>query len=627
MSELSNFLVKAASGIVTPTQVTITASEAFTQNDPVFIDWKTGDNVNLNLAPIAAALASGPSGAVLATDFPAATFRFGASAVGADGSLLVLAGASNFVSNITTSMIMAYKFNAKGALLSKTSILPLIADKAAGGLTAITLSNGNFAVAYAYGVSTTPTQNNWVILSPALKVLYTGSIGGVYGLGPSLHMQPTTNGGFLNLTAQGVTFVSAAGVMTPIYRFDGNSYFATQTELNSNGQVQESSASSGLVNYQPVPLSGGGYGYFIASTTNGLLHVQVNADGTARGAAINLNSVAGTLPEVQVARSSTGNILWIVTTGNNAQYGVISDSGAIVKASAALPVWTANYALGCIPDVNGNFLITAGASDSYKMLYLTSTGATLAGSATTIYANSGSLGAFFNMSKLTTGTVVVFGVQYDFYSAFISLTGAVTVTPIWKSTVGASFSKSATMIANDTVYGFYTAGATLPEMVVFSVSNTGSVNITPTFLAVAIVGSELLRVILDPSGKWFYICTGNLVITFDITTLTMIQSYTASLTYSHVRFFGNGLLYSNVASAYGRESTVSCGYLKLRPTVLLGVAANTVAAGEALVVNTKGMFTVSPAWKYAAQLFDQSANTPPGNAGYINNSVISLKGF
>jgi hypothetical protein len=613
------------------TQLTLTANVPFELNDLVFVDWKTGETVNLNSVPVSSAFTSGPASQVLASDFPTATARYGTSAVGADGSLLVLAGASTYVNSTTNALVMAYKFSPKGVLLYKMVIAPIKNDTSAGGLSAVALSNGNFAIGWTSGASTTPTLHNWAILSPSLKVLYSGQSQTLYGIGYSLHMQPTNNGGFLDLTMLGIKYVSATGVATTIYAADdSNNFFAMQSEINSNGMTFDDGACASLSNYKPVSLSGGGFGYFLGSTKYGLLYVQVNADGTPRGAVVNVTSIAGANPTIQVSRSSTGNILWLLSTGNNCSYGVISDAGAVIKAAAPVTIWTANYAIGAVSDANGNFLITAGASDSYKMQYVTSAGLSLAGAATSIYPNSGTLGAYFNLSKLSTGTVIVFNVLYDYYSAFISLTGAVTVTSIWKSSTGNSGAQAATMILNDTVYGMCTVGSTSPELTAFSISNTGAVTITPTFLSAQVILNSGFRVLSDVTGKYLHVCAGAVVVTYDIATLTMIQSFatSANLAACHVRYFGGGLLYGGIDdNGYGRAGPIACGYLKLQPTVLLGVAANSAAKGDLVTVNTKGIFPVSAAWKYSAQLFDQSSNTPPGNSGSINSNMINLKGF
>ncbi|WFS02768.1 hypothetical protein [Rhizobium tumorigenes] len=68
-------------------------------------------------------------------------------------------------------------------------------------------------------------------------------------------------------------------------------------------------------------------------------------------------------------------------------------------------------------------------------------------------------------------------------------------------------------------------------------------------------------------------------------------------------------------------------FIKNKATVLLGVAAAACVAGGQLVVNTQGIYNCSPSWATTVATFDHSSNSPPGNKGWVDNGLISLKGL
>lgn len=629
-----------------PSQLTLTAPEAFTKGDPVFMDWKTGILNNLNDTVASAALASGPA----ITNYTAPEYGFqggghGNALILPDGSMVVLVITSS--GNTGSAAVSLHKYSAKGVLINKG----VVANYGSAGSDCTNpilalLKNGNIGVCFngAAPVST------WAIMSPNLQRIATGNTSGA---GATMHIQATNNGGFLLLSSIGLDFVSATGSVTNIITVSGDATaFASQDELTCNQLVNDNAGSPTRIDYRPANISNGGFGYFIAGTT-ALNYVQVNADGTRRVNPIVLTPLTTASTQIKFAVSSTGSIAWAITPSTtNGFFGVISDAGLVLRAATSA-VSTAAQTLRLIADAAGGFLMFyQGAGTAWFCRYLTANGADVAGFPKAAVVGTTQDTSQANVYKLSTGTVLICSFMtspYVYQYVFISLAGVITIGTVYDSgATGYGSQAMAALVVNDTVYGVAHSGNSAvsngrPELVVFSIDKTGTAVVSSAFLGLGtasnggFITTQPMRLLLDKSGTQLYAIglaypSGGTIVTLDLVSLTALQMLSVpnyGLANGRIRSIGKGLMFLGTAySNFGLVTPPIFGmYVKPKSTVLIGVTAADADKGDPLVIETKGLFSLSEAWAKTAQLFDQSTNVPPGNAGSMNSGLINLKGF
>lgn len=650
------------------TQVRAVAPERFDAGELVFMDWKTGDLKNLSGVPAAAALGAGPQALPLNyVDFPTSAMGSGRAVANGivldDGSLVIFAGMTSVNGSPQYTMMTAFKYSVKGVLLGKTQMLPFKSDSY-GGITKVAcaiLSNGNIAASCTAG-----GVNSWWIFSPSLQIIANGNFtGGTSGFGAQ-HLQPTSNGGFVAFCSGGIDTVSAAGVLTNVVSI-AQGYLAWQDELNCNmlnADVPQSAMTMGVGprNYAPAKISNGGFGY-IYWIANTICYAQINSDGTKRAEPLLLSALSGTVSSYfKFAMSSGGNICYAATGVTAAGvYGVVSEAGVILKAntpldnaSRACPVFVVSDSAGGFSIVV-NSSIDSGAGNTYLKI-ITATG-----------ADSGAVKLLGPSAydrtivlKLSTGTVVIWGNAqgaYLYQYAFVTPAGVAKIGTLVNFGGGNSVQVGAALVKDDKVYGAATTGAStgtgIPEVIAFSISNAGNISSQQYFLGItaagATSGSVGMRVVLDYTGRYMHAIYSNngysAIVGVELSTLYMVSSFipgysyltnkTISLMTCSFRSFGQSFVAvdSDRSFPYGDVNTGNAYTMNMAmaikpsPTVLLGTCIGAVEKGDTLTYGTKGVFAVSSAWKQTVVTFDQSANTPPGNAGSLNNGIINLKGL
>lgn len=624
----------SSGGGSTPTQVTLTASDVFAKNDPVFVDWKTGEVINMANSLNMGVLTAGPA----LTAFPMepvtnAGATYATNARAADGSVYIFsATVGGYTANTLSKFLVVNKYSDQGVLLGKVVVQPLPSSSTVGGsfLTCAVLSNGNVAVTYATGADTAPAVKAWAILSPTLQILYSGTSTS-YPNFHAYHLQPTANGGFLSCHQSGIDFVSATGVLTELVNIpasgNGVMVFGAQDELNDNGIKSDSGACPDAKNRKPIAISGGGFGYVYANGTSAY-YAQVNADGTLRGSVSLIYSFPnGTGPtDIRVAVSTNGNIMWtIYGDGGTTGFGIVSDSGVIIKAGATITNFS-RVSLKLLADANGNFTLFTYSGTAWYLRYMSQTGLDLFGSPILLMTTASNVA---KVAKLSSGTVLAFGVTNTVFVMFVTLAGVVKTRSIPLNT-SQSGPGLGLVVTNDNVYGVCGAGAGgSADLAAFSVNTAGQLLVSAPLMGVALTPAAM-RVLLNSAGTHLLAivpdaATGNLVVTYELATLRLVQSY--SVTYNiiptHILGVGKGLL----CSAYAASTAAHSVLIKPNSTVLVGVAAEGADKGDPLPVNTQGVFALSPKWARVAETFNHSTNSPPGNAGALSNGLISLKGF
>lgn len=598
-----------ASSGATSTQVVIACTDAFNQNDAVFLDYQSNTINNLTGQVVANALTAGPAGIGFSTGQAGITSASGNIVELTDGTFVVAA-----VSNASTNtyMMTATRYDAQGNILARNILeSATAANTAIGSVNLTVLSNGNIAVTYLHNSST----GKWKILSQTMQVLFAGM-----ATGPSIYyVQELINGRFFLINSSGIDTVSATGVMTNIAITSvGQQGVAIQAELNDDQEKQYNSRNITLENYAPIRISAGGYGLIIGSST-GVSYVQLNADGTQRGSTSVLATYGSQgVTSVTAALSSTGNICWAVSlTSNVGSYGVVADNGSIVKASTALTsVLTGGGKVKILPDAVGDFVILGtDTTPQWNILYITSAGVPKATFPKVLTSTTGN--GDEKVVKLSTGIVFInCPTIYNFKSILILTDGTISEQQAtWLFGSGNSGGKVATFVYNDTVYGACTTGAGGNcDFAVFTISNAGVVDASAQFTGVTLPITSPIAIMLDTSQNYFNVAGSGIIATFGMDKRA-IQTYGAGTSGAKYKAKKHSIW------MHGQANTVT--NYKIKSTVLLGVAASAAAAGGLLVVNTKGIF---PTTFKANKAFTHAANNPPGNAGWISNGIISLTG-
>lgn len=638
----------ASSSAAAGTQLTVNASDVFKANDPVFMDWKTGEFINQNVVPSVAALASGPSMSSFTLEEVASVgsgvLVGSAAAVTADGTLFLLASTAIVINSTYRATVILTKLSSKGALLAKINVMPTAPNMTAYYVDGLIteLSNGNILVTCSLN-----TIGNWAIYSPDLQLIGSGTGS------PVKHIQPTDNGGALLLSGLGIELMAATGARTALVSAAITS-LAMSDEVNDNGSL----TSQGKNPYAPFGISAGGFGYLYL-TADALYFARFNSNGTLRGAPLTVNpTISGMGATHYAVSSANGNIMWAMSAAGNpgggGLYGIVSDTGLSVVSPTAITNHSQSYGtFRLISDASGNFLLftfnyDSGLNDWY-VNYMQPNGAAAFGGARKIGKGGNTINTSITISnvsvfKLSTGTVLIFGgtqTEYSFRYVFIDLTGNVTYAVLNNFGYGNSGVYLAGLVIDDKVYGVCSTLSD-PQMLSFSISNTGQLSKTPLTIGTGTGNLSLVRVVLDASKKCFHalqsLATGattTVVVSIDLTT-KMIQSFQVSqfLLASRIVTFSKGLLCTNtninaVAPLTQPTSgpTLTALFVKPRSTILIGVAGTDADPNDPLLINTKGTFSTSSAWRAVSQAFDHSANSPQGNAGAINSGLITLKGL
>lgn len=630
------------------TQISVTATDRFELNDPVFVDWRTGAIVNQNAMIAAPALNAGPALATFsATEFPATGTTCSNSVVLPDGSLVVLVGMVNTSTNLAALSI--HKYSAKGVLLTKTVVEQAVSGNSSycpSYLSLAMLSNGNIVACYTTAAS---VIGNWAIFNQNLQLQYNGKIPSEGQASHTLYLQPLINGGFIALHNRGIYSVSAAGVPANVLALNLYSISsAYQDELANNALTQDTHQSSTLINLQPAKLADGGYG-FILPTMTGITYCKVKPDGTLGTSNILANWGSQSLGAAKFAVLTGGDIAWAVTTqATMGFWGIVSPEGMVIKASTQLGAATlSNFQL--MPDASNRAVIMYYDSSATQLRYFTATGTDVATfpRAAGITWLGGGFGSAF---KLSTGTLLIGGSTasggYIYNYVFVRLDGTLKTGELAGFKQGYNSLSLGGMVVNDTVYGMAIAGndnsISMPDQIVFSFSSAGVLSTNAQFVGAQLFVKGYVRLQLDITGKFMHAITGigrdastaTMISTIELSTLSLRQTYQVSYNLQAVRIrsYAQGLLFldttaGNTSNFAAASQPLFGVFVKARATTLLGVAAAPAEPGEQLPVNTKGVYAASSSWRLAAQSFDQSANNPPGNAGFLNNGVINLKGL
>ncbi|WFS02769.1 hypothetical protein [Rhizobium tumorigenes] len=485
------------------TQVVVKAADAFAVNDPVFMDWNTGAINNLNKITAATALTAVPATTYFtASDQAASVSSTNSSVVLSDGSVVQFM-ASNDSTGGPVYALWARKFSSKGVLLGKYYLGALNVSVMCSAL----LTNGNVVLIAGNGSST----GNFFIFNPSLRLIATASANAI-----PKHVQPTNNGGFIISHNAGLSFVSATGAMTSLGAWTASAP-AISDEINGDGRLSDVGNCSGLTNYAPLPLSGGGFGYVLYNVS-GVYYAPINADGTPIVAPVTLQAWSSQVAsQVNVAISpTTGNIMWAANlSGVTGYYGITARNGNVVLASTSLApiaaIASAQGLISLVSDANGNFVLVGSASGNWTILLISSAGVPLSTFPKVLGTfAAGTTGG--RLLKLSTGTVFIFSGALSTYSynySFISLAGAFSVSSALLYGIAPGSGQTfATLILNDTVFGVVTGGtSTIADAAIFSIANDGSINSSPCYFgfSVGVTANASLRINYDASQQQLYV--------------------------------------------------------------------------------------------------------------------------
>ncbi|MCA0214697.1 MAG: hypothetical protein LCH79_16155 [Proteobacteria bacterium] len=606
-------------------EVTVTADEQFVPQDLVFLDTKQFVTCNLNGMISSAALTAGPATALFATDQASPDACSGLRLDMPDGDFVVFA-ASN---DATNYKLIASRYSSAGGLLAR-NVIEGVQAATMGNICATVLSNGNIALGYRKG-----STGYWRLLGPTLTVLAGASVGSnVY------YLQETNNGGFLMVATDTISFVSATGSVTSNAISIESLSLAMQDELNDDQRKLYNTRCYSRTNYAPLAISDGGW-MFVYQNPTGVQLLRFNSDGTVRGVVVTLWTYGSqTVGELRVARSGDvgGPICWVASLVSNAgSYGVVGDDGSIVKAQATLSaVASAGGArFKLLADTDGDFVIVG--SDTtpgpWNILYTSSVGVAKATYPKQLTTNTNNRPA--KLLRLSTGLALVCvpGAGYEFKLAWIQNGGGSnTVSSILNFNGGDSGVLSACMVVDDVVYGGCTAGVGgSADLALFTISNAGVVDTAPCFSGTSLsVSATDLSIGIEPSLNIIHVIGNGQINSFRLDK-TFVQTYLNAVTLGNAKFkFIKGGYFchdSATGGAAGPGSATGTAVLvvKLRPTILLGVSNDTASVGQPLMIKTKGVHATT--YGSTAKSFDQSANDPPGQKGWINSRVVALGGF
>jgi hypothetical protein len=628
--------------------VTVTGTDAFAKGDLVFLDYSLGTVVNRNNAAIPDILTAGSSGLIVQHPVQAGSnSSANAAVVLPDGSQAIFTISYN--NNDLYTRLTSHLYDAVGNLVvTKNRILG-------------SASSPNDFPIMAVHCPASPNRI-WVMTKSA------GTTVSAYMMDEKLNLQltvvveansmphafaPCTDGGVLTSTANGVYKISTTGTITT----HSSTVTSGSLSLWTNGGDCAKQINTGFSQqYYPFlgpigffSISTAGWGLFRLGST-AITYLRFNADGTLRGTTTVASGLT-TASKLDYAVGASGNIFWMVGSSTGTTWGIISDSGTVVKAAtlkASSDPFTSLYPFhtNVIPDVNGDFFFTWSSSSGtvLNMDYVGGTTGTSKGSypqtTTTIATNFGGNKLF----RLSTGIIHFWNTgtpNVSTYSmAFISNAGAAPVLngqPILpNSDLSAMLTFSATVF-NDELYCFQPNAATAPSdpaCYLFKVLNTGKVG-SINHVAGNVSTYQVMPV-LTVDATEIRAHAGASVWRFKTSDLTLLNQYEIGGLWTSsgncnlkLSKFGDVVYEVNcvIGGAYSTIGSTPWNiYLRANPkrTVLLGVAASSSLAGSPVLVQTRGLAVTNV--KGAAS-FNQLSNVPSGNKGTLSGTVIALEGI
>lgn len=635
------------------------ANDGFVVGDLIFSDVLNSSYINLNGCIPALALATGAGSQVLYQ--PAATTTNSTTATGArlkldDGSGYIVAmAANNAVAGLWA--VEVRRFDTQGKVIAdivlelRTGIGSSVVAPTNFCLTQ--LANGMLVLSDT-GTDGAGSGSALWVMSPLLNVLYS-----TFTAAPINWLQELPNSKLAAFTTVSVIIIDCATTgfttTTPITGL-GDITYQTGAAAYDHAADYNRRGANGNAALAPISISSGGFGVICRLGTSGpnwvYNYARINSDGTVRGSTVQLasfiNHAVGTVTWARAPQS--GNICWAERTtgsGDLGYYGVVSDSGTILKASTQLPAGMATIQqdINITVDSGGSFLISTLDYTSWvcKGLYVDAAGVTKSGWPKTLYSVAGAGGDFVAFYTLSTMIVVLYSATVSNTNARVAyntilLDGTVGTSksfgPIQSATSGNATPYSAAAVKNDKIYGVATSKSSggAPAWGLFSIDSTGVCLASGTSVSTAAMGSDVAarpRVVFEPNGQNFLaILTGYLV----VCSLTLEQRSSVQnslLQGSFTRYFIDAYALHGF-QCYGPTASSSpgaggCAFsIKYKPTTLVGVCSTAGAAGAQFSGKTKGVYNTT---FVGSQTFDQSAASPPGNVGSVNSGLVILKGL
>lgn len=658
---MGRFLNSANFGTLTPnasgssSMVTLTGRDAFARGDIVFIDVASGAAVNMNTTAATNAAAAGFSATTQPAFNPFGTrASCSASVQLADGSYVIFSMAVNSTTD-TNQRILVHKYN-KNGVLSPGCPRAFVVSVGAGSqymLMATLLTSGNIALAYS--VTTVGTV---IIFTPNGDFIASN---GTSAISQLYAIQATSDGGLLAVGDRGVMKISSTGaVTTPVTWTTGISQADNLTAGNvANARYVNnwSVMGSGIEDLRFFSISSGGWGILVSiNNIVQLNYVQFNADGSLRA-----NTAVATgytnLASPRFAVGASGNIGYIFLASTGTTWGIISDSGTVVKAPTLIAS-SDTQASGIsghkiISDSSGDFLYTWTQSTGTSLgsdYVAAATGTTKSGN----FPRGVPLGATGDskegglLFKLSTG--VGYFAQSNattlMYS-FFNNTGTSVVAEKPFFTVSSSntlvrlINGISAVVFNDNLYFAVVGSPSLTgdvNLLVGRISNTGVMTLAQ---CVDIMSTNSRPLIMVEANEITVLSGQNIkrLRTSDLSQIgpaSLISNWNGygiggtgiPLNVTRMTKYGKNLVltYSlGGASSFAQSSNYIEPFVQIKPedTRLIGVALADSVAGGKVEVQTKGSANCTWSWSGS---FDQTAATPPGNKGSVNQQVIHLAG-
>lgn len=628
--------------------ITLTGRDAFNKGDLVYVDYKSGNVVNLSGTPLSLAVTAGP-----AADF---TAHASANGTAASSSAAVTFANGDYATVVNTwssttdtnQRLTISRYSNGGALQQSKTVIVGGSNPAGQGLVACPLQDG---IGFTIAVRSTTTLvvyifdrnlNNYVVATIAANIA-------VYAIAS------TSDGGALVYTDTGIWKVSGTGGVTQPVSF---SLFgpAENMTIGSISTRRTATDWSGQVPLQDdtgfFSISSSGLGS-IAATSTGASYYQFNSDGSVRGTATVLVSGITNALALKFARGTSGNIFWILNHLGGSTWGIISDSGTVVKASALIAssdVWNGtNYAgyIKCVTDANGDFFFTwssaSGATLNTNWVGAT-TGTPKSGFPRTDVMPGGTSGGV-KTASLSTGVVLLLPTTTSLYFStfsFFNLAGTLVVNRagILSGTSSGLDWATLTSIAvyGDVLYGIHSitnGPVNSTQGTLFKITNTGAKTqadfayVTPKdtvpLLIVnagditAYMGNYMLRLRTPDLNQCAFSQFTTVTYPANALTLKVVMAGTTALVCSQCN--------SGTAVTTTGTPNWNAWFFRVKPdsTTLVGVATSTSAAGGPVEVQTKGSAYCTA---QGAITFDQSAASPvAGQKGIINNQIVTLAGI
>lgn len=518
------------------------------------------------------------------------------------------------------------------------------------------ISNGGFGLVYGL----TSGNAGYLVYNSSMNLTASGILASSTIVDT---LVGTSDGGILASTTTGSYKVSATGIVTTIY-----SYSATYTGENhtygSNAankyRANTSPNNPGTEDMGYFGISSGGYGLIESVNGNAVSYYQFNADGTARGTVTTLLTGLTSISKLAIAVGGSGNICWMHQHGGGVSWGIVSDSGTIVKAATLIAssdttaVSGSNSLMRLIADANGDFFMVWPSSSmaTFNNNYVTaSAGTSKSGFPRSDVNSTSPLNCKSMLYRLSTGIVHIMpglsagGGGWALNVSMWSNTGTsianrknIVSTP----QVGYFLTNtSAFTTFNDTLYGFVPANSqTIRQDTGYFVKIDNAANVSYAICTNTVPNDVLVTIYVDANdiiaqiGTYIFRArTSDLQIlnSYQFTTHTYPGTITARFILNKV---GNVyvITYNTTAAEYtstGVGGLWNTGAYKVKAerSNLVGVAAANSVAGGPVLVQTKGHASTS--WNGYGQtaVFDQTANNPAGQKGTLSSGFITLGGI